>query len=488
MNKTSDLLSVDAEAKRLCLRQYSKAAWNVLEPSTQLLWGWNHSLISEYLTAVSLDQITRLIINIPPRNMKSILSVVMYPTWMWTKDPAHKFICSSYSASLSLKHSVDRRQIIESQWYQDRWGHEFSLSDDQNMKSEFSNDRSGHMIATSMLGAATGRGASTLLIDDPHDVKRAFSDTMREADIRAFDQTFVSRLNNKKTGKIIVIMQRLHESDLTGHLLSKGGWEHLKIPAIEPKAKTYIFPITKREEIRKPGQIMHPAREDAKILADLKREQGSATFAGQYLQEPAPPLGNIIKRGWFRFYRELPSRLDKVVQSWDMSFKDSVGSDYVCGGVWARYKGNYYLIDLIREKMDLPSTLVAVKSMISKHPKAYRKLIEDKANGSAVMDTLRHEIGGFIPINPDRSKVARLNGVSAMFEAGNVYVPDPLTHPWVADYIEELVKFPGSAHDDQVDMTTQALDDLRIAYSDETPNPVQNRNRPIAPSMKEIPW
>lgn len=461
----------------------------MVEPGTELLWNWHHGLISEYLTAVKLGQIKRLIINEPPRNMKSIQVSVMFPTWLWTSEPHKRFIFTSYAQGLAGKHSTDRRMLIEHPWYQERWGDRFKLAKDQNAKSEFQNTKRGHMIATSMHGTATGKGCDYLIVDDPHNVKRADSQTMREADVMAFDKTFMSRLDNKKEGRIIIIMQRLHQLDLTGHLLAQGGYEHLKLPAIAPERRIISFPLSKRTIVMESDSMLHPEREDKTVLSEMRVRMGSGTFAGQYLQEPAPAEGNILKRKWIKFYTELPSRLDRQIQSWDMTFKASTGSAYVCGGAWARAGGDYYLVDLIRARMDFPDTQKAVKAFSAKHPKYYRKLVEEKANGSAIMDSLRHTIGGFIPINPDRSKEARMNGVAPMWEAGNVYLPDPSIAPWVHDYIEEMVMFPSSAFNDQVDMSTQALDDLRVPpQRDGNRKTGQSEKSTIAPLRSEEVW
>lgn len=471
------------------LKAYTRIGWDVVEPKTDLLWNWHNSLIAEYMTAVKMGQIKRLIINEPPRNLKSIQISVMFPTWVWTTEPHTRFICTSYGKDLALKHSIDRRMMIESAWYQDRWGDVFSLASDQNAKSEFQNNKRGHMIATSMQGTATGKGCDILLVDDPHNPKRADSQKMRESDITAFDRTFTSRLDDKNSGKIVIIMQRLHQLDLTGHLLAQGGYEHLKLPAIMPDRRIISFPVSKRTIAREAESILHPEREGKPVLDEMRIRMGSATFAGQYLQEPAPVEGNIVKRKWIKFYKELPSKIDRQIQSWDMTFKASSGSAYVCGGVWARAGGDYFLIDCVRDKMDFPDSQKAVKSLSAKHPKAYRKLIEEKANGAAIMDSLRHSIGGFIPVNPDRSKEARMHGVSPMFEAGNVYFPDPSIAPWVHDFIEEIVMFPSAAFSDRVDMTTQALDDLRIAPAgDGNRKTGQTVKSTIAPLRSEEVW
>jgi len=443
------------------LADFIRQAWHVIEPATPYLHNWHIDLICEYLEAVSAGQITRLIINIPPRYMKSIAVSVMWPVWEWIRHPETRWIFASYSQSLSTKHSVDRRTIIQSDWYQSRWGDRFKLVEDHNLKTEFLNDKRGHMIATSVGGTSTGKGGNRLVVDDPLNPKEAASDVLRERANTWFDQTFYSRLDDKKTGAIVVIMQRLHEKDLTGHLLEQGGeWEHLCLPAIAEDRQVIHFPMSGRTLVREPGDLLWPEREGPKEIEAAKLALRSYGFAGQYQQRPSPMEGGIFKRGWWKFYKEPPARFDEMIQSWDCSFKSASTSDYVVGQVWGRVGGEFYLLDQVRDRMDFTETLQAVRALTAKWPKARSKLIEDKANGQAVIDALKREIPGIIPVTPKESKEARAMAVQPFMEAGNVYLPDPSIAPWIHDFIEECAAFPNAAHDDQVDAMTQALNRL----------------------------
>ena len=443
------------------LGEFIKGGWSVLEPKNPLLWGWHLDLICEHLEAVKLKQIKRLIINIPPRNLKSIQCTIAFPAWCWTDDPSLRFLSSSYSQSLSTKHSVDRRMLINSKWYQTGWGQKFYLTDDQDTKTEFSNDKRGHMIATSMHGTATGKGGDILIVDDPHDTTIAESDVQRTATIQAFDHKFTTRLDNKKDGAIIIVMQRLHPKDLTGHLMAQGGWTQLKLPAEAEEYVKHVFPVSGKYVERDKGEILHPEREGEPELTQMKRALGSQGYAGQYQQRPSAAEGAIIKRAWIKFYTELPARLDLIIQSWDCAFKDSKDSDFVAGQVWGKYGADKYLIDRVKDKMDLPATMNAIRTMTAKHPKTYRKLVEDKANGPAVMQLLTREIPGLIPVEPNGSKEARVHSIAPDWEAGNIWLPHPSIAPWIHDYIEEIVTFPKSVNDDEIDSTSQAVIDLR---------------------------
>lgn len=444
------------------LSDYIKQAWTVIEPGREYMHNWHIDAICEYLEAVKAGQITRLIINQPPRSMKSISVTVMFPTWMWIDWPESRWLFASYSASLSTKHSLDRRTIMQSEWYQTRWGDRFAFAGDQNLKTEYSNDKRGTMIATSVGGTATGKGGDFVIVDDLHNPEGAESDTERETAIRFFDQTLSTRLDDKKAGVIIVVMQRLHEKDLTGHLLAEiGGYEHLKLQGIA-NAKTVIhFPVSGKEIIREQDHIMWPEREDEKAHEAAKKALGTYGYSCQYDQDPSPKEGGILKRKWWKFYKQAPM-FDEIILSWDCAFKDEEQSktgkvDPVCGQAWGRKGGDFYLLDQVLGPMDFPTTLKAVTTFSAKWPLAFAKLVESKANGPGVVAMLKSKISGLVEIEPEGGKVARANAVAPLAEAGNVYLPDPLIASWIHDFIEECAKFPKAAHDDQVDAMTQAI-------------------------------
>lgn len=438
------------------LSNFTRFAWPVIEPATEFLSNWHIDAISEYLEAVTAGQITRLIVNVPPRYMKSISVSVMWPTWSWIKNPALRWIFSSYSQSLATKHSVDRRTVIESGWYQEHWSDRFQLAGDHNLKTEFLNDHRGHMISTSVGGAATGKGGDILVVDDPVNPKEAASDVIRESANTWFDRTFYSRLDNKKKGAIVVVMQRLHEKDLTGHLMGTGDWEQLKLPAEAENRQVIHFPMSGRKVERDEGDILWPEREGRDELEKAKRAMGSYGYAGQMQQDPSPSEGGLFKRQWWKFYRVLP-QLDQQLQSWDCAFKETNSSDYVVGQVWGRTGANFYLCDQVRDRMNVLATMRSIETMTAKWPRAIEKLVEDKANGPAVIQMLEQKVPGLIAVNPEGGKVVRAAAVSPLVEAGNVWLPHPDIAPWVHDFIEELSKFPNGENDDQVDGCSQAL-------------------------------
>jgi predicted phage terminase large subunit-like protein len=443
------------------LSEFIRQAWPIIEPGTDLLWNWHIDILSDYLEAVTAGDITRLVINMPPRYMKSICASVLWPCWEWgpVGKMSSRWVFWSYAAMLSTKHSVDRRLVLESDWYQDRWP--VRLTSDQNVKTEYVNQARGHMIATSFGGSAHGKGGTRLVIDDPHNPKQALSDLERDKVIQEFRQSVTTRLDNRTKGAIVVIMQRLHTDDLSAYCLDQG-YVHLKLDNPARKTTVIMLPSGHRVE-RAEGNILWPDRESAAQVAQTKRDLGSYAFSGQYEQEPVPLGGGMIQRAWLNYWEALPPGLTGWLQSWDMSFKDSEGTSYVVGQVWARHKSAcYYLVDQVRDRAGFTAACDMVKQLAAKWPQAGRKLVESKANGPAIVNALKKTVPGLIEVEPEGSKLARLSAVSPLFEAGNVFIPAPERAAWVQDYVVEVTTFPKAANDDQVDATSQALNDLAL--------------------------
>lgn len=458
---TETLLTRQAEGS---LRSYVELAWRILEPKTPFLPNWHIDLICEYLEAVTAGEITRLVINLPPRYMKSLLVSVLWPTWEWLRAPQTRWLFASYSESLSTKHSLDRRLVLQSQWYRDRWDDRFHLTSDQNEKTEYRNDRRGVMTATSVGGSATGKGGNRIVVDDPHNPVQAESDRQRQQALDFFLMTLSTRLDDKRKGAIVVIMQRLHTRDLTSVCLEQG-YAPLIIPAEAEYPTTITFPRSGRTMTRAVGDLLWLEREGAEDLARQKAVLGSYAYAGQYQQRPSPRGGGLFKRAWWKYYDELPPDLREYAQSWDLAFKGGGEHDFVVGLVAARRGADIYLIDRFKQRASFQETLTAMRRTIKQYPNAGRILVEDKANGSAVIDTLKHEIGGIIAVTPEGGKYARASACEPKVEAGNVYLPNP-TEPnggaiparaWVHDFVEQMAVFPQGDHDDDVDAFSQLM-------------------------------
>jgi len=478
--KPHALLKIEREYAARSLREFVRQAWHVVEPETPFIANWHVDAICDHLEAVTRGQIRNLLINVPPRHMKSLLVSVFWPAWEWILHPERRWLCSSYGAHLSVRDSVKCRRLIESPWYRARWGHVFSLTGDQNAKMRFDNNRSGYRLSTSVGGSVTGEGGDRIVCDDPHKVDEVESDAMREAAINWWDVAMSTRVNDPKTSAMIIVMQRCHQRDLSGHLLEKGNWEHLCLPA-EYEGPGRVTVIGFSDPRTEPGELLWPERYGPKEIAETKINLGSYAAAGQLQQRPSPAGGGIFKRHWFRYFQprgmnlppvivrlpdgttvsipaiEVPRQMDEQLQSWDCSFKDLATSDYVVGQVWGRLGAWFFLGDQVRGRMDCPATVKAVRAMKAKWQGTMAILVEDKANGSAVIQMLSHEIPGILPVNPGGGKVSRAQAISPLVEAGNIYLPHPDYAPWVNDFIEECVAFPNGAHDDQVDAMTQVL-------------------------------
>ena len=459
-----DLRHVETLLAQRSLSDFVRMAWRIVEPQTELLWGWHIEAICQHLEAVTRGQIRDLLILIPPRCMKSTLVSVMWPAWVWGPAgmPHIRWLFAAYAESLSIRDSVRTRRLIQSKWYQERWSWVFKLTGDQNAKQRFENDKGGYRLATSVGGAATGEGGDVIVCDDPHNLQQAESDVMRKAVCDWWDQVMSTRRNSRHSARVI-IMQRCHELDLAGHVVERGGWEVLVLPMeFEPerRCRTSIGFVDPRQE---EGELLWPEAFPRATVESLKRDLGAYAYAAQMQQRPAPLAGGIVRRTWWRYYDQPPERFDEIVQSWDMAFKDAEGSSYVVGGVWGRLGADKYLLDMVRGHWNFVETVDAVERLVRRWPQTMAIYVEDKANGPAVISTLRGKIGGIVAVQPQGTKLARAQAVSPQIEAGNVYLPRTEAAPWVQDFIEEWTVFPNGRHDDIVDMTTQAL--LRLEAS-----------------------
>lgn len=471
----------------LTLHEYIPDAWPVLEPTTVYVPNWHIDATAEHLEAVTNGIIRNLIINIPPRHMKSLLVCVFWMTWSWTIDPSLRWLFSSYSDKLSMRDSLKCRTLIRSNWYQSNWGSVFTLLPDQNQKTRFENDKTGLRLATSVGGMATGEGGDIIVADDAHKVDQVESDKVRKGVLNWWDKTMATRLNDPKTGAKVIIMQRLHENDLTGHVMERmekeegaDQYETLILPAEWDGQRRYTV-IGFEDPRTEPKELLYPQRFDKEVLSSLKSSLGEYGASGQLQQSPAPVGGGIFKRHSWKFWypasmpvpmpittkledgglvvheqRPLPV-LDEHAQSWDMSFKDNPENDFVCGQVWGKYRALFFLLFQLKRRMDLPQTIAALSAVSTSWPQATLKLVEDKANGPAVIQTLRSSVPGLVAFSPVGDKESRARAVSPFTESGNVYLPHPTVYPWVNELINTAAKFPKVSYDDEIDAMTQML-------------------------------
>jgi predicted phage terminase large subunit-like protein len=314
-------------------------------------------------------------------------------------------------------------------------------------------------MATSVGGAFTGRGADFIIIDDPLKPDEALSETQRNTVNDWFDHTLVSRLNDQRTGCIILIMQRLHEDDLVGHVLAQGGWRLLKFPAIAEENESYEIntPYGLDRFERKIGEALHPARESREELDQRRCVHGEYNFAGQYQQAPAPLGGGMVKVSWFKKYTaaDLPDTFEMVFQSWDTANKAGELNDYSVCTTWGLKEKNLYLLNVLRRRMEYPELRRAIRDHAAEW-RARNILIEDQASGTQLIQDLIHEgVQGITRYMPNMEKIMRMNSVTSTIENGFVFLPEKAD--WLAEYLHELTTFPNGKYDDQADSTSQAL-------------------------------
>lgn len=430
--------------------------------------GWVHEEIcqklDDFLDAVKRKESPRLMLTMPPRSGKSEIVSRRFPAYTLGRYPDMSIIATSYSADLASRNNRDVQRVMDDKSYRDLFPNSSlygknirSVSQGIYLRNSDIFEIVGHKgvyKSAGVGGGITGMGGDILIVDDVFkDRSEADSPTIRNKVYNWYTSTLYTRLS--PGGGILIIMTRWHTDDLCGRLLEKDkdakNWEVIEYPAI----------ATHDEPHRKQGEALHPERYNLNELLQIKSDIGSRDWEALYQQKPTVDGGTVFKKEWFKYWNVLPSRFDTVITSWDMTFKGTDGTDYVVGQVWGRKGADCYLIDQVRKRMSFTETLHEFIKLSNKYPKALKKLVEDKANGSAVIDTLKNTVQGITPIEPDGGKVSRAYAVTPMLEAGNVYIPSPLVCPWIEDYITELINFPVVAHDDQVDATTQALRELQ---------------------------
>ena len=408
-------------------------------------------LLAEALEAIERGEIKRLMVFMPPQHGKSELISIRFPTWYLGRHSDRKIVQASYAESLALSHSREARDVCASEEFIRLFPEVKHRPERENQEKipipkqaahEWGTEQGGSYYAVGIGGGLTGRGYDIGIIDDPvKDDEEAQSLSYRERAYNWYIKVF--RTRRRPGAAIILVMTRWHEDDLAGQLLrdAKGNpqvdqWEVLHLEAIDSD-----------------GHALWPSRYPIEDLLKTKATNSRA-FTTQYQGHPSPEEGNMLHRDWWKRFSEPPKTFDQMIQTWDCTFKET-GTSMVVGQVWGRVGADKFLLDQIRSRMDFPDTLDAIRTMTMHWPQAHAKLVEDKANGSAVISTLRKEIPGLIPVEPRGGKVVRARAVSPEVQAGNVWLPE--NEPWVDEFIEECANFPHAHFDDQVDAFTQAL-------------------------------
>jgi predicted phage terminase large subunit-like protein len=460
---------------RACLASFIHRSFYELNPQTPYLPNWHIELMAAKLEAVMRGECRRLIITLPPRHLKSHAVSIAFIAWYLGHHPSRHVISVSYGQDLASRFARECRTLMDSEFYKTVFRTRLS---GRKVVDDFTTTELGTRMATSVGGVLTGRGGDILVIDDALKPDEALSETRRNAVNEWYDNTLLSRLNDKTNGAIVIIMQRLHQDDLIGHVLEQEDWEVVSFPAIAEEDETHCIQSAFGQRIvrRQQGEVLHPAREPVKTLRQMRQAMGEYTFVSQYQQNPMPKDGFLVKRAWFKTYvsGEQPNS-SWIVQSWDTASKTGELNDYSVCTTWMVHGRNFYLIDVFRKRMNYPDLKRAVLELAQRF-KACAVVIEDKASGTAVIQDLREagltSVKAYEPPS-GTDKVMRLHLQTPVIENGRVYLP--ISAPWLGEFLSEVTGFPGSKHDDQVDSMTQALahlaapstaEKLMIAYGD----------------------
>jgi len=453
--------------KKLCemsFYEFFKAAWIVVEPAVPLSTNWHHKYICDTLQE-ECERIIRqepktkdIIINVPFRSTKSLIVTVMFPVWAWIKSPKLRFITSSYSATLSIELATKSRDIIFSDWFKKRWGDVFHIKKDQNLKERYENNHIGMRRATSVGGTVTGQGGDFLIVDDPLSPQMANSATERDNANEWYRTTFYSRLNQADIGVRIIIMQRVHEDDLSGFLLDREtrlNYKHICIPATNTDGN--IKPKSLEKFYNKDTGLFWEDRFSQKVLDDYKNALGTYGYAGQLQQTPTPLDSGMIHRDWFRIDR---FRKDEAIVNFiiDPAYTANQKNDPSALLAYTYTENKWQIVDCVNVRKEFPELVKFIPEWVQKngYTNKSRIYVEPKASGKSIVQTLVRETGLNVKEDkpPTKDKVARVSDISASLESGRVSL---LNGKWNEEFLDQLTKFPAAKHDDMVDCLVMAV-------------------------------
>jgi len=407
-------------------------------------------IIADKLQQCATKKLKRLIINIAPRKLKSFFTSVAFVAWLLGKNPVERIICVSYSQDLANKFSRDCQKLINSEFYKSLFA--TRLNPDKQTQSMFETTKNGYRYATSVNGTLTGIGGSYIIIDDPIKAADATSETIREGVNEWYNNTLSSRLDNKKEGVIIVVMQRVHVDDLTSHLLKQDGWEVLSLPAIAEHDETFILSNGK-EIIRRAGDVLCPEIEPIEEVLKLKKTMNNYNFSAQYQQTPIPEKGNIIDFDCFKYFDDIPAD-GTVFQSWDIAFKTGLNNDYTVCITGIEKNGDIYITDIYRSKVDIAHLSIEIILQSQKY-QCCNIIIESTVSTELLFQELSNRRIYPIKYEPKDSKCVRANYASRPLVLGKIYLKR--NAEWIDDFKSEIVAFPFGKHDDQVDAFSQLI-------------------------------
>ena len=423
-----------------------------------------NALMADELLTEDGQPVKILCLSMPPQHGKSVLITQTFPSYYFMKHPDSKTIIISYGDDLARLFGRKNKEKIK-EFGAELFGYELGKNTDTDMDIK---GHRGSIISRGIMAGITGQSADLIIIDDP--IKSAIeanSEVYRNRIWEEFLNSIYTRLSAK--GKIVIIQTRWNEDDLIGRVMNE----------LSDKSLYINIPLEAEENDplgRAPGDSLFPEiGKDKNWLESTKKvymtKEGQRSWLALYQGRPTAQGGNLIKRDDFKYYSIMPEKFDQILQSWDCTFKDSDGSDYVVGQVWGRKGPDKYLLDMVRARMDFPTTMKAILNMTMKWPQAYMKVIEDKANGSAIIQVLSKKIEGIMPVTPKESKLARVQAILPQIECGNVYLPSGAA--WLEEFIDECCKFPNGKHDDMVDAMSQALSKMLNDYTFEVEEKVE---------------
>ncbi len=471
------------------LSSFVKQAWQVLEPGRPLIWSWHMDLICTKLEAAFRGEITELVINIPPRHSKSTLVAVCWPAWIWLQDPTRRFYNISGLDKVAKRDSRAMRKVCNSKWYKALQAYmkatnnplykEWCWEKDQNEKINFENSLGGYRKCTTINGSILGDGADILIIDDPYDVKDvmgSIEQVNRRMDwsVEVYDDVLESRLNDPKTGVRVIIMQRLHENDIPGYLLGKyvengacnrEGFDYVVLPTQYDPDHPYVSPDDPRTQ---PGELLNRERYDEEWVKERANDpKRSQAWASQHQQLPRPKEGTKFQLQNFNNRYDLPPwvyarQMEEIVISIDAAEKKGKDNDFSSILVEGKLGSKIALLDRVNAQMEITELLQASLLMFKKWPLARAKLIEDKSNGTALIQLLKkppYNITGIVPVNPGAvgGKEVRAKFSQVRYEANDMELPQDQYAPWVQDFIDQHLSFPRGKNDDDIDAESQAV-------------------------------
>ncbi|TAK30986.1 MAG: hypothetical protein EPO40_06230 [Myxococcaceae bacterium] len=453
------------QVARKGLPEFVRRAWPQVEPRP-LVWTRHMEAMCEHLEAVRRREIRDLVINVPPGMSKSLVCSVLWPAQVWVDDPTHRWVCASYDGDLILDLARKSRSLIAGDWFRARWPAVTFPADASASKAVglFYNTAGGMRFSVTPRGGATGKHGDTTIVDDPIDPRGAGAASGVEIDevLRWWGETMSTRVGDHTRSASVLVMQRLHERDLAAEMIREGATV-LCLPMRFERAHPHRYAKDWRTA---DGELLCPERMPEEVVARLERKLGPRATAAQLQQRPAPAGGSIVKEAWIRYWTELPPGGTWGI-SVDAAFKGKSSSDPVCIQVWYSVGPNHYLVDQALGQWSFVETIEQLLAMAVRYPEALLKLIEDKANGPAILSVLEGKVPGLVAVNPGSdSKEARLASVEPLFAAGQVWFPDPEKArmpdgrrgaPWVPACVHEVITFPAAAHDDQVDALSQYL-------------------------------